>query len=224
MAEQTKPERPSEEQIRAKLREAAAFVVAPVSDELTAAERARNPVRDFFADADLRAKARFSPHALEQKEARAELVARRAKEQAAAARNSDTARRNAPHDVKLANVTARLRQFSAEQLEAIEGTAWYRNIAPYGQRLVDEALEKIRLEEFENDPVMAEARLERYGSAAEQEPAFRFESADPEAQIVLEQWLDDDSGFVDEPGDERSLGQVYDDEYAEALAEYGDVA
>jgi hypothetical protein len=178
---------------------------------------------DFFADSELQAQARFSPHSRDQAAARRELAARRAKAHATAARNSDTAKRNAPHHVKLARIEAHLRQFSSEQLDAIEGTAWYRGLAPYGRGLVDEALEKIQLEEFQNDPVMAEARLERYGSepTAEQEPAFRFESADAEATLALEQWLDDDdSGFIDEPGAERSLGQVFDDEYAAALTEY----
>lgn len=225
----TKSQRPSEEQYRQKLREAANFVVAPTSYELdTKAEHARNPVRDFFDDADLRAKARFSPHALEQKEARAELAGRKAQARGVAARNSDAARRNAPHDVKVARIEAHLRRYSSEELAAIEQTAWYRNLASYGQGLVDEALEKIQLEEFQNDPVMAEARLQRYGDeqTAEQEPAFRFESPDAEATLALEQWLDDDSGFIDEPGaeDNRSLGEVYDDEYVDALAEYGDVA
>jgi hypothetical protein len=222
-----KPKKPTEEQLRESLRAAAAVAIAPNSFEVNAkAEHARNPVRDFFDDATLRAKMNHSRDPFEQKTARAELAARRAKVQAAAARNSDAAKRNAPRHVKLARIDAHLRQFSPEQLEALEETAWYRNLAPYGQGLVDEALEKIRLEEYQSDPVMAAARLERYGSepTAEQEPAFRFESPDAEATLALEQWLDDDSGFVDEPGAERSLGEVYDDEYADALAEYGDVA
>jgi hypothetical protein len=220
VSEQTKPKKPTEDQVRESRRAAAAALMAPNSFEVNAkAEHARNPVPDFFDDAALRAKMNHSPHAQDRKAARAELVARRTKAHATAARNSDTARRNAPHHVKLANVEARLRLLSTEELEAIEGTAWYRNLAPYGQALVDEALEKIQLEEYQSDPVMAEARLERYG--AEQEPAFRFESADPEAQLALETWLDDDSGFVEEPGDERSLGQVFDDEYDDALARYG---
>jgi hypothetical protein len=175
---------------------------------------------DFFADADLQAKARFSPHPHDQAAARRELAERRAKAQAVA--EQQASRRPAR--------------------KTNEWAAWYRSLNE-DQRLdarvrlkgrdgalVAEVFDRVEQEEIEAEfgPLMTEEpQLQHDNEPAEGRELTRFfESPDPEHQAALEQWLDDDSGFIDEPDaeDNRSLGEVYDDEYADALAEYGDMA
>jgi hypothetical protein len=223
MAEQTKPKKPTEEQLRESLRAAAAAVAAPNSFEVNAkAEHARNPVRDFFDDADLRAKMNHSPHVQDRKAARAELVARRAKEQVVATQQAS--RRPAR--------------------KASEWAAWFRGLTE-GERdnardalrgrdsdAVSEIFDRVEREELESEfgteymTAMTEETSLGQEPAAGETPFRFFESPDPEQQAAFDLWLDDDSGFIEEPGaeDERSLGEVYDDEYVDALAEYGDVA
>jgi hypothetical protein len=133
------PQRPSEEQYQAKLRAAAAFVVAPVSDELNAkAEYARNPVRDFFADADLRAKMNHSRDPFEQKDARAELSKQRAKARAAAPPRSGqrpTVAQWTEH------VRERLSRMTEEQRnELLWDSEWYDGLSERAAGIVDELL------------------------------------------------------------------------------------
>jgi hypothetical protein len=161
-----KPERPSEEQYQAKLRAAAAFVVAPVSDELNAAaEHARNPVRDFFADADLRARARFSPHALEQKEARAELSKERAKTRAAA-----PARPGQRPSVAqwTEHVRERLSRMSEEQRnELLWNSEWYDGLSERAAGIVDQLLLEFGEQETRAEEAAALRRDDLLGESPE---------------------------------------------------------
>ena len=204
----TKPQRPSEEQYQAKLRAAAAFVVAPVSDELNAkAEHARNPVRDFFADADLRAKMNHSRDPFEQKDARAELSKQRAKTRAAAPPRfgqRPTVAQWTEH------VRGQLSRMNEEQRnELLWNSEWYDGLSERAAGIVDQLLLDFGEEETRAEEAAALWRDDLLGES--------------EATARLNAELDEEYAFGDEylPGTPEYELEA---EMEEVEAEYGDVA